>query len=950
MQAVIDYRSLYPKGTDSGNRRRTVCWHHDDKEPSLDIDLVSGVYKCRACGAAGNARRYITEVLGKDPKDFGLSDHISEAEVERYHAALLANPEALAYLRQRRSVKLKTLKDWKIGYDGQTSRIVFPIRDEQGGVANLRRYLPNAKGGSPKTISVKGRGGNYLHPHAILKRQDTIVIVAGETDWLVATDRGLPAVTCTGGESYWNKKWNELFRGKDVNIVYDVDDEGRRGARRVAKALHGIARRVRIIDLERGGVDTESHPKGDLSDYFLTLTPKPTVRDFNNLCQATAIFKVETTDDDTRDPLADEEVYGVDFPSAVLAQYTNRRVKFGAHVQGMDKVPYIVPLKVGMACEENQGKMCNRCACAGKGGSFDVEFDRADPRLLSMFRCSEMQQKGILRDAFGIPVRCPSYSLTTVQHANIEELHLVREIGTVLQLDDGEDKHATRLGYYVYPEGEGGVAWNASYEFESRTAPEPTRQYAVSQIYKATPKEDDLARFELSKEDLRDLKKRFNPPKWDVKGVEDVMQSRADFVSRTTSHIYGRPDMHIAVELVYNSVLNFMWEGKVTRGWLDVLLLGDTRQGKTETATAYQRLYQLGDRVDCSRATVAGLIGGAHELVKGRWTINWGALPLGDRFLVMLEEVKCLAVEQVAALKECRSSGIAEVTAIRRDRTHSRTRLIWLSNPRSTRKMETYSYGVDAARELVGSPEDIARFDYICTCADTTSEVPSAILHKLRKRSTGDDEGTERTRLAMRGLVLFAWSRGADQVELRDSTLSLIVENGRRMSDRYDDEFPLVQASDYRFKLTRVATAAAVSTCSVDRTGHRVLVRGCHVEWAAKYLRSLYNKPSLGYHRYSADQQRSKSLDNKAEIIAAIQGVPFQDTLRDSLLRTRSFNRTSVAHWAGFERDDSAVLISTLERNRAIESIDVSRYVKTPAFINLLRELQDVEADKRTVD
>jgi hypothetical protein len=99
----------------------------------------------------------------------------------------------------------------------------------------------------------------------------TILLVEGEKDANAAWQIGIPATCSPGGaakpgqRSKWLPDYNEALRDAEVVIIPDHDSPGYAHARAAAKALTGIARRVRILKLAEHWPDC---PKGgDLSDW-----------------------------------------------------------------------------------------------------------------------------------------------------------------------------------------------------------------------------------------------------------------------------------------------------------------------------------------------------------------------------------------------------------------------------------------------------------------------------------------------------------------------------------------------------------------------------------------------------------------------------------------------------------------------------------------------------------
>lgn len=90
----------------------------------------------------------------------------------------------------------------------------------------------------------------------------TIYIAEGEKDVDNLRALGLVATCNVGGAGKWQSTYSEALQGADVVILPDNDDPGARHGAHVARSLHGIARRVRKINLP----GLPDH--GDVSDWL----------------------------------------------------------------------------------------------------------------------------------------------------------------------------------------------------------------------------------------------------------------------------------------------------------------------------------------------------------------------------------------------------------------------------------------------------------------------------------------------------------------------------------------------------------------------------------------------------------------------------------------------------------------------------------------------------------
>jgi hypothetical protein len=296
-------------------------------------------------------------------------------------------------------------------------------------------------------------------------------------------------------------------------------------------------------------------------------------------------------------------------------------------------------------------------------------------------------------------------------------------------------------------------------------------------------------------------------------------------LSTNVTRIYNRTNLHLAIDLVFHSPLSFYFGKKlIEKGYPEALIIGDTRCGKSETAKCLLRHYRLGARSSGENTSQAGLVGGLHQVRTG-WRVSWGRIPLNDKRLLVIDEVSGVLCEEIAQMSDLRSSGIAEVTKIQTERTLARTRLVWLSNPRSADSVNNFGSGTKIIENLIGKPEDIARFDFCII---------------LEKDEIRDDDVDERkqpdvphrfTSELCHSLVLWAWSRTPEQIRLDDATIDACYEYGKLMGGKYSSDCPIVNSMEQKIKLARLSIALACRLFSCDETGENVVVTPEHVKY-----------------------------------------------------------------------------------------------------------------------
>ena len=105
----------------------------------------------------------------------------------------------------------------------------------------------------------KGKGGEpdllYRLPELLAdlaaRPDDPVFVCEGEKDVESARSNGLIATTSPNGAGKFRPAFAKYFNGRDVVVVPDADQRGRKHGELVASILCGAARSVKVIDLWR---------------------------------------------------------------------------------------------------------------------------------------------------------------------------------------------------------------------------------------------------------------------------------------------------------------------------------------------------------------------------------------------------------------------------------------------------------------------------------------------------------------------------------------------------------------------------------------------------------------------------------------------------------------------------------------------------------------------------
>lgn len=883
---------------------RTLCPFHDDTKASCDIHLGKQKFICRVCSYNGDIFTYLAKVIGVSRNDilldcysrYGEPDDksINVATVERYHTRIWKALPLLKALRDR-CITDDVIRRYRLGED--RGRITIPISNSAGTYVNVRRYEPGSTG--IKMLNNKGRGKIRLYPFDQLS-YDKVFITGGEIKALASTsvlnDAGIGCICSTGGEGNWDHTHSGLFENKEVWVCLDIDPAGVKAADRLCAALRTSAKIVRNVVLP---LDPERFPNGDVNDFLA---------EGGNLLKLVKASKEWEPTPQVSLMLTDAEDESVD--NVVVKSIVNKRLKLKTHILATDQDNYLAPKSLKVECTQDQPQ-CSVCPVIGRSDElFNIEPE--SECLLSIIDSNQKSYHDNLREALGIP-KCKVVKFEPVDYFRLTETRISREVSLTDTSTDKIVMPAICVDYGPEP--------NETYNMTGRAYPNPKTQRSTFLSSSTKPTEDALSTFKLDDPGQLGL---FQAPEWTIDGLEDILgRIYRDFESNVT-RVISRRRLHLAIDLVYHSPLLLNIDGLDIKGWTELLVIGDSSQGKSYTTQTLKRHYGLGETLECKNATVAGVLGGLQQ-INGRWFASWGVIPTHDRRLIILEELKGMPEGVFVKLTDMRSSGIAEITKIQRRKTQARTRLIALSNPKDDRQLEEYNFGVAAIKNLIHNPEDIRRFD-LALVLDKRSIKPGDLSNppKTEHIFTSD---------LCRKLILWSWT--INDVTFEDE--EYLFKKANELCERYSEKIPLIDRGSVRFKLGRLAAALAARTFSCVGGGTGLLVRNCHVDYIDKFLREEYDDPYNGYALYSEAENSKNSLENPDAIFSQLSSTPYPELLCKRLLDTHKIETQDFCDWCSYDRSESSLVISTLVRNNALLRKG-RHYVKTPQFIDALRQ------------
>lgn len=898
-----------------------------DAIPSFTANIGTGVYFCNSCGAKGNVHTFITETRGLGRLDAWyylgdalgidrptISDNrpdIDPALPVKWHNDLMSSTAPIrAYLKEKRGITDETLKKFCIGFDGD--RVTLPIYNEFNELVNIRRYKWNSYEGATKMINYEDEQGNkygevrlYGIENLIYDEPDEVMLCEGEWDRLIAEQNDIHAVTSTGGAGNFNQEFFDYFRKKKhVYVCYDNDEAGR------------LATAYFLENAPSGPIyyvinwPQEMPAKADISDAFVQYGY--TKKTFLEL------FK----------PYKRQEAPLVDLLHATDAQYVGKRLKVTGLLAGKGTVPFIYPKLLTCKCRilaeggEPDLKSCATCMYAS-GVKRTMRLDAKSNDILAVVDCTDKEYGQAMKAMLGIPQKCNNAQIDVIERGNIETIRLVPKA----ELDYTQHRtteFCSRDCFVLTSD----IPSNKKYTLSGYLHPHPRTQQATFIFDQVIP-EKAISEENINDDAIVDQLKIFQPA--EGQSIQDKLDEIYSDLERNVTYVWGRRSVMMATDLVYNSVLNFFFQGQfLKRGWCEALIIGDSGQAKT---TAVERLvthYKCGEIISGESARRTGLLYSLQQAGSG-WTLIWGAMPLNDGGLLVIDEFSGISEDDLSKMSDTRSSGICKVNGVVTGETTSRTRLIMISNPRSGRQLKSETYGVNAILKLMGKAEDVRRLDFAVGVA--SGEVGQDIINRsildmpnIPHRYTSD-------LCSLR--TLWAWSRQPDQVKFTPEAMKIILAKAIELGTQYSSKIPLVEPADQRIKLARMSTALACILYSTD-DGHNVIVKPEHVEYIVEYLHTIYCSEALRYDKFSADEfENSDSSDatirelrkeflgivitdrEPQEVVAAMYHMPYM-------------NRRSLEDATGLGADELRNVMHFIIAKSIVEKSGNDTYRRTP--------------------
>ena len=858
----------FPHHTESGVE-------YQETIPSAHINLDKGVFHCKVCEKGLSEVSFISEILGCK---YEAASKIASLyrDVENLHSwnQLKLNPRTKEICNEL-GISDEVIEELHLKTENREEDIAFPVL-MYGKVVDVRNYSPYNR--AAKIRSRAGSTTGMVIPFDLWINTNPhtwTIICAGEKDMAVARSNGFNAITLTGGEKALPKILKP-FKNRRVAICYDHDEAGIEGAKSVAAAILPYAAEVRICT---GFHEVCKEHGEDITDFFTKY--KKTKRDLQKYIINSPVFTPEEA----------AVVSKVTHPFVTLLEasqpkYIGRVVQSNIQVVATYEKAMPVPTTIHAVKLNTNGD--DKYNLMQQGETRDWELcDKTCQDVLKLVdnNFTEQQIRDNTREILGITkierdVKIERPTKETVYQCNVTDLF---EVTT---------KNPQTIEFVAYVIGkrlESGKKYCITYKL----TPHPFKgQQLTMIILDATEAADSITDFHLTEDNKKMLDQ--------VKNMEGNVHDKVETLSEMAKSYIGYDGYNKlikAIDLSFHAALQFNFNGNTERGTLDTLIITESRIGTSSTAEALQKLYSLGTFVSLAggNATIAGIIGGSNK-VNGSFQTRAGLLPMNHRGLVIFEELAKCDKDLVKALTDTRSSGSVKITRVSGDlQLPALVRMITLSNVKSSSKniqpIASYPNGITILVDLIGAPEDIARYDLMLVMGETGNR----IIDPNWRPITPFEPEVYKTK------IRWVWSRNPDQIIITRDVVEYIFKKCNELNSKYDSHIKIFGTEAWK-KVARLATAIAGYVVSTDDTYEKIIVTTECVDEAVDYLISCYDNNTFKLKEYVDNERRYGDIDDDG--IKLLQDIYNQSpmTIRQLSVLDKT-NRMNLTSATGLDND-----------------------------------------------
>jgi len=224
---------------------KAKCPFHDEKDPSFTFTAGTGLFHCFGCKAGGDIFDFYAKSKGLNVK----------SDFQKILNGI-GNDFGILGVSKNRNKVIEYI------YHDPDGKPLHKVARTEGKDFYQSKYSDGQW--------INGIKGIELVPYNLPEviRAEEVIICEGEKDVETLKTLGLVATTNAMGAGCWKDSYSKHLEGKDIVLIPDNDEEGRKHMLSIAQSLDGQAKSLKWLELP------DLSDKGDVSDFINTFGDK----------------------------------------------------------------------------------------------------------------------------------------------------------------------------------------------------------------------------------------------------------------------------------------------------------------------------------------------------------------------------------------------------------------------------------------------------------------------------------------------------------------------------------------------------------------------------------------------------------------------------------------------------------------------------------------------------
>jgi DNA primase len=253
VEDILETENIYYLSKGSDFLVRCLNEEHQDKNPSMRIDQITGIFNCFSCGYKGN----LFTLYGEAPNQLQLIRERFKQLISKKRSESVGihyPKDSTPYKGDWRNIKPETyeyFKAFQAPSNEFVGRIVFPIFNILGNISAFTGR--HTTGGIPKYYIFPRKAALPLYPSGSNNYKGSVILVEGIFDVINLYDKGLTNAICCFGVNNVNEDKLSLLKLQGIDFIYvflDGDEAGQKGAKKIKSLCEKIGLPTKNIYIE----------------------------------------------------------------------------------------------------------------------------------------------------------------------------------------------------------------------------------------------------------------------------------------------------------------------------------------------------------------------------------------------------------------------------------------------------------------------------------------------------------------------------------------------------------------------------------------------------------------------------------------------------------------------------------------------------------------------------